>query len=153
VSATRSRAETTNALWATENAGAFARSETAREFFGEDESMMDSNFYSPESTPGGDRATSVEANAALRTVIQLTLRTDLRRVLAGCPIDQSGLRENMRVIGAHARRNRLRAEQLLILIKAACAALPEARRLQSTPAGSDILARVISIAVDEYYGK
>ena len=59
----------------------------------------------------------------------------------------------MRTIGAHARRHRLRAEQLLILIKEACAALPEARELQATPAGSDILAQVISMAVDEYYGK
>lgn len=114
--------------------------------------MTDSDFHSPESTPVGDRGASVEANAALRTVIQLTLRTDLRRVLAGCPLDHSGLRENMRTIGAHARRHRLRAEQLLILIKEECAALPEARQLQATPAGTDTFARVITMAVDEYYG-
>jgi hypothetical protein len=115
--------------------------------------MTDLDYHSPEQSPVGDRGTSGEANAALRTVIQLTLRTDLRRVLAGCPIDQSGLRENMRTIGAHARRHRLTAERLLILIKEACAALPEARKLQASPAGTDILARVITMAVDEYYGK
>jgi hypothetical protein len=120
--------------------------------FGEGDSMTDSDFHSPESTPVIDRGTSVEANATLRTVIQLTLRTDLRRVLAGCPLDQSGLRENMRSIGAHARRHRLRAEQLLILIKEVCAALPEARQLQATPAGAETLAQVITMAVEEYYG-
>lgn len=114
--------------------------------------MTDPDFHSSPNTPHGDGNTPVEENEALRAVIQLTLRTDLRRILAGCPIDQSGLRENMRTIGAHARRHRLRAEHLLILIKEVCAALREARELQASPAGEETLAQVITIAVDEYYG-
>ncbi|HEY8793557.1 MAG TPA: hypothetical protein VIM15_01320 [Gemmatimonadaceae bacterium] len=114
--------------------------------------MTDSDFHSSRNTPHADGNTPVEAHEALRTVIRLTLRTDLRRILAGCPIDQSGLRENMRTIGAHARRHQLRAEHLLILIKEVCAALPEARELQGSPAGADTLAQMITIAVDEYYG-
>ena len=93
-----------------------------------------------------------DSTSALRTVVQLTLRTDLRRVLAGCPIEQSGLRENLRTIGAHARRHQLRAEQLLVLIKEVCAALPEARELLAKPDHSETLNRLISMAVDEYYG-
>ncbi len=114
--------------------------------------MTDSDFHSSRNSPHGDGNTPVEANAALRTVLQLTLRTDLRRILSGCPIDQSGLRENMRTIGAHARRHQLRAEHLLILIKEVCATLPEARELQASPAGADTLAQMITMAVDEYYG-
>jgi hypothetical protein len=90
--------------------------------------------------------------SALRTVVQLTLRTDLRRVLAGCPIEQSGLRENLRTIGAHARRHQLRAEQLLILIKEVCAMLPEARELLAKTEHSATLDQLISMAVEEYYG-
>lgn len=97
----------------------------------------------------GDDA--VSTTAALRTVIQMTLRTDLRRVLSGCPIEQSGLRENLRTIGTHARRHRLRAEQLLILIKEACAALPEARELLAKDRQQS-LDQLISMAVEEYYG-
>jgi hypothetical protein len=93
-----------------------------------------------------------DPTAALRTVIQLTLRTDLRRVLAGCPIEQSGLRENLRTIGAHARRHQLHAEQLLVLIKDACAALPEGRELLVQPDRAGTLNHLISMAVDEYYG-
>jgi hypothetical protein len=114
--------------------------------------MTDSDFHSPRNASPGDGSAPVQANAALRTVIQLTLRTDLRRILAGCPIDQSGLRENMRTIGAHARRHQLQAEHLLILIKEVCVALPEARELQASTAGADTLAQVIAVAVDEYYG-
>jgi hypothetical protein len=93
-----------------------------------------------------------DPTAALRTVIQLTLRTDLRRVLAGCPIEQSGLRENLRTIGEHARRHQLHAEQLLILIKDACAALPEGRELLVQPDRAGTLNQLISIAVEEYFG-
>lgn len=93
----------------------------------------------------------LDPTAALRTVIQLSLRTDLRRVLAGCPIEQSGLRENLRTIAEHARRHQLHAEQLLILIKDACAALPEGRELLVRPDRAGTLNQLISIAVEEYY--
>ena len=92
-----------------------------------------------------------DATAALRTVIQLTLRTDLRRVLGGCPIEQSGLRENLRTIGEHARRHELHAEQLLILLKDACAALPEGRELLVQPDRAGTLNQLISMAVEEYF--
>jgi hypothetical protein len=93
-----------------------------------------------------------DGTRALRAVIQLTLRTDLRRVIAGCPIEQSGMRENLRAIGAHARRHQLRAEQLLVMIKDVCASLPEARELGRTPAGTAVLSQLVPIAVDEFYG-
>lgn len=114
--------------------------------------MTDTEFGYPEGAPvehGEDGR--VDSTAALRTVIQMTLRTDLRRVLAGCPVEQSGLRENLRTIGTHARRHRLRAEQLLILIKEACTNLPEARELLAKDR-QGALDQLISMAVEEYYG-
>jgi hypothetical protein len=112
--------------------------------------MTDTCSGSPDS--GRDHAGDgyVDSTAALRLVIQMTLRTDLRRVLSGCPIEQSGLRENLRTIGAHARRHMLRAEQLLILIKEVCANLPEAREL-AAGRQPDTIDKIISMAVDEYY--
>jgi hypothetical protein len=106
----------------------------------------------PDDAGKGDTSARSDPTAALRAVIQLTLRTDLRRVLAGCPIEQSGLRENLRTIGAHARRHQLHAEQLLILIKDSCAALPEGRKLLVEPDRAGTLNQLISMAVEEYYG-
>jgi len=94
---------------------------------------------------------SGDPNAALRTVIQLTLRTDLRRILGGCPVDQSGLRENLRTIAAHARRHQMPAEQLIILIKEVIATLPEAMELRARTEMAGTLGQLISMAADEYY--
>lgn len=99
----------------------------------------------------GDGKPLEDSTGALRTVIRLTLRTDLRRIIGGCPIEESGLRENLRTIGAHARRHQLRAEQLLILIKEVSNSLPETRELMATPEKAHTLSQVISMAVDEYY--
>jgi hypothetical protein len=114
--------------------------------------MTDTESGFPEGARGEhDKDSSVDSHGALRAVIQMTLRTDLRRVLAGCPIEQSGLRENLRTIGSHARRHRLRAEQLLILLKDVCASLPEARELLAKDRQA-ALDQLISMAVEEYYG-
>lgn len=114
--------------------------------------MSHSEMNSAGNTTNGDGDSPVHSNTALRTVIQLSLRTDLRRILGGCPIEQSGLRENLRVIGAHARRHQLQAEQLLVLIKEACAALPEARELTGRPDRAETMERLIAMAIEEYYG-
>jgi hypothetical protein len=114
--------------------------------------MTDNDFELPEDAGKRNTSARSDSTAALRAVIQLTLRTDLRRVLAGCPIEQSGLRENLRTIGAHARRHQLHAEQLLILIKDACAALPEGRKILVEPDRAGTLNQLISMAVEEYYG-
>jgi hypothetical protein len=115
--------------------------------------MRDTNPGRSEHARKHDDDGRADTFSALRTVVHLTLRTDLRRVLAGCPIEQSGLRENLRTIGAHARGHELRAEQLLILIKEVCATLPEARELFAKPSHTGTLDRLISMAVDEYYGE
>ena len=114
--------------------------------------MADTNAGFPEEAQDGDGKGHADSTAALRTVVRMTLRIDLRRVLAGCPIEQSGLRENLRTIGAHARRHQLRAEQLLTLIKEACANLPEARELLATNR-PETVDQIMSMAVDEYYDR
>lgn len=65
--------------------------------------------------------------------------------------EQSGLRENLRTIGAHARRHQLQAEQLMIMIKHACSALPEGRELLVQPNRAGTMNQLISMAVEEYY--
>lgn len=114
--------------------------------------MSHSEMNSAGNPANGDRDPTESSNSALRTVIQLSLRTDLRRILGGCPIEQSGLRENLRTIGAHARRHRLQAEQLLVLIKESCASLPEARELAGRPERAETMERLIAMAIEEYYG-
>ena len=98
------------------------------------------------------KVSSGDPNSALRTVIQLTLRTDLRRILGGCPIEQCGLRENLRTIAAHARRHQMPAEQLIILIKEVIATLPEAMELRARAEMAGTLDQLISMAADEYFG-
>lgn len=114
--------------------------------------MSHSEMSSAGNTANADGDSTEQSNTALRTVIQLSLRTDLRRILGGCPIEQSGLRENLRTIGAHARRHQLQAEQLLVLIKDACASLPEARQLMGRPDRAETMERLIAMAIEEYYG-
>lgn len=114
--------------------------------------MSHSEMNSAGNTANGDGHSTQRSTSALRTVIQLSLRTDLRRILGGCPIEQSGLRENLRTIGAHARRHQLQAEQLLVLIKEACASLPEARELIGRPDRAETMERLIAMAIEEYYG-
>jgi hypothetical protein len=114
--------------------------------------MSESDTDLPDDTNRRAPSARHDPTAALRAVIQLTLRTDLRRILAGCPIEQSGLRENLRTIGAHARRHQLHAEQLLVLVKDACTALPEGRELLVQPDRAGTLNRLISMTVEEYYG-
>ena len=113
--------------------------------------MKDTDSGVPEESRAHHGEGRAEPTAALRTVIQLSLRTDLRRVLAGCPIEQSGLRDNLRTIGAHARRHQLRAEQLLVVIKEVCATLPEARELLGRRDHPETIDKLIPMAVDEYY--
>jgi hypothetical protein len=108
--------------------------------------MMDSDVRFSGNVSSGD------PNAALRTVIQLTFRTDLRRILGGCPIEQCGLRENLRTIVAHARRHQMPAEQLLSLIKEVNATLPEAMELRARAGTAGALGLLISMAADEFYG-
>jgi hypothetical protein len=124
-----------------------------RHHFGRGGMMSHSEMNPAGSTANGDGGSTGASNSALRTVIQLSLRTDLRRILGGCPIEQSGLRENLRTIGAHARRHQLQAEQLLVLIKEACASLPEARELAGRPDRTETMERLIAMAIEEYYGE
>jgi hypothetical protein len=122
-----------------------------RHHFGKGGMMSHSAMNSTGDTASGDGDSTVVSNSALRTVIQLTLRTDLRRILGGCPIEQSGLRENLRTIGAHARRHQLQAEQLLVLIKDSCTSLPEARELIARPDRAGTMVQLIAMAIEEYY--
>jgi hypothetical protein len=60
------------------------------------------------------------------------------------------LRRAIQRSGESARESGLRAEQLIILLKEAWHELPEARRAPHRGA-DDVLARVITLCIDQYY--
>ena len=84
------------------------------------------------------RVTPAYAAATLRTALQeRSPGWDLRRALrAMCDV---------------AHREDLRVEQLLITLKQVWHTLPEARELPSGRERNEILARIISTCIEEYY--
>jgi len=77
----------------------------------------------------------------------------LRRVARAARLEEvvdRDVRELMRRTCDAARTRGVRAEHLLVLLKEAWQELPEARRVPRHNAG-DVLARVITVCVHEYY--
>lgn len=79
----------------------------------------------------------------------------LRRAAATMGPDDlanAGVRELVQRVCILAHERGLRAEQLLLLLKAAWRELPEGRRPQQHDAGG-VLARVITVCIHEYYAR
>jgi hypothetical protein len=62
------------------------------------------------------------------------------------------VREALRRACDAARERDLRAEELIVILKAAWHGLPEARDIRRHDS-ADVLARVITVCVDEYYAR
>jgi hypothetical protein len=80
----------------------------------------------------------------------------LREALCGCIAgenSESSLRPAIRVLCLEARREELRIEQLLISVKLAWQYLPEVRTPPLDGSRSHLLDRVISMCIEEFYGK
>lgn len=86
----------------------------------------------------------------LRELLDIVLRRAVYTVGGGYSLS-SGLRESMRRVCALAHARDIRAEQLLVMIKEAWFKLPEPDRILRDHSG-DVLARVITLCIDEYYG-
>ncbi len=96
-----------------------------------------------------DRA---QTDVSLRAMIEDVLRRAAQhRADAPPPVD--AIRASARLICKEARQRGLRAEQLVVMIKAVCAFLPEARAHFSIPGADEPLSQIISICVDEYYNE
>ena len=89
--------------------------------------------------------------AALRELLELPLRTAVRRLATEGTFDQSTLREELRAICEDARQRGLRAEQLLIAVKEIWANEPIARDIARNAGGTPFLTQVVTMALDAYY--
>jgi hypothetical protein len=88
------------------------------------------------------RVSSEAAVMAVRSALQAQLRT-------GGPNGE--LRRAIRHMCDEARRNDLRAEQLLVVFKRAWESLPELGELPAGPDRSEFLSRVVSMCIEEFY--
>ena len=86
----------------------------------------------------------------LRELLDIVLRRAVYTVGGGYSLS-SALRESMRRICVLAHARDVRVEQLLVLIKESWFELPEPERILRDHSG-DVLARVITLCIDEYYG-
>ena len=86
----------------------------------------------------------------LRDLLDIVLRRAVYTVGGGYSL-ASGLRDSMRRVCLLAHGRDVRPEQLLIMIKEAWFELPEPERILRNHSG-DVLARVITLCIDEYYG-
>ena len=85
----------------------------------------------------------------LRELADGALRHAARTARSGERVD-AVVREMIRRVCEVAHERELRAEQLLLLLKQAWRELPEGRRLPPR-ADDDVLARAITVCIDEYY--
>ena len=86
----------------------------------------------------------------LRELLEIVLRRAAYTVGSGYSLSSS-LRDSMRRVCILAHARDIRSEQLLIMIKEAWFELPEPERILRDHSG-DVLARVITLCIDEYYG-
>lgn len=93
--------------------------------------------------PGRDvRMTSDAAVTAVRTALQAHLRS---------PVPTAELGRVLRLVSAEARRSGLPVEALLVVIKSAWSSIPEARLAPRTGLRDDMLDRIVSLCIEEFY--
>jgi hypothetical protein len=110
---------------------------------------MDHHTNTPFLSPQPARGAPADAFSAAALA---ALRCGLRAQLAGAPASDAGdLRRAIRLLCADAHRRGLRAEQLIVLLKQAWAALPEVQGLPQGRQGNEALAGIVSLCIDEFY--
>ncbi len=100
-------------------------------------------------------ALTSELSSASATLSNLRDMLDivLRRAVSTVASDRSlsaGLHESMVRLCSLAHKRGVRAEQLLVMIKDAWSALPEAKRALKDHS-DEVLSRVITLCIDEFY--
>lgn len=101
----------------------------------------------------GEGAAPMPATASMAEALPDLLRHSLRCVLAGEQYEESneaGLRIALREVCERARRDGVRAEHLLIVLKESWRELPERAALPRAYA-DEALGRVVSACINEYY--
>lgn len=83
---------------------------------------------------------------AIRSAVAAQLEPARRSEAAGAQ-----LRKAVRHVCVDARRRGIPVEQLLIAVKRACASAPEIQTRSSDPQAVDVMNRVVSVCIQEYY--
>jgi hypothetical protein len=99
----------------------------------------------------GDGSGTPRQDDALRAAILVTLRMDVRLHGTGTFISQAELRQSMRLICADAHRRKLRAEQLLIIMKDVWLSMPDTANVLGDRSHHELFEHVVTAALDEYY--
>ena len=102
-----------------------------------------------ESSPAGSDAALTESE------LSLAVSAALRRALAAkyfATLDADGeLRTDLQAVCHAARRQNMRVEYLIIAFKDAWRSLPEARTLPQGSQGIELLNRIITLCIAEFY--
>jgi hypothetical protein len=94
---------------------------------------------------------SIQQRNALRALLELPLLTAVRRLASEGDFDQSALRDELQAVCAVAKRNGVRAEQVLIAVKEIWSELPVERDAIRNPSGKPLMNKVVTMTLDEYY--
>jgi hypothetical protein len=88
-----------------------------------------------------------ELSATIRVVLRRALTAKYFAILGA----DSQLHADLRLICRDAKRQNMRVEYLIIALKDAWRALPEARTLPQGSQGQELLSRIISLCIAEFY--
>jgi hypothetical protein len=112
--------------------------------------------HSPVHIPEAIQADAGVGGVPTASDLSLAITAALRRALAGkffATLDaEKQLRLDLQAVCQAARHQNMRVEYLIIAFKDAWRSLPEARTLPQGTQGPDLLNRIITLCIAEFYG-
>jgi hypothetical protein len=99
----------------------------------------------------GSPSQQVEHRTALSAETLQVLRAAVAKHARGVAHDDE-LRHALRLLAQEAQSRRLRAEELIIALKALWRALPEVQEATDRSEQTALLGRLVSMCIEEYYG-
>ena len=88
---------------------------------------------------------------AMRSVLESPLHNVMNRLATQGEFDVSALQQQLRRVCADAKRQGVRAEQVLIAVKEIWAKLPDARERARDADGIPVWNRIVALTLDEYF--
>lgn len=99
-----------------------------------------------DSSPSPHRDLLVEVRSAIRSAVAMQLSAGRRSETGGAQ-----LRAAVHGVCVDARKRGIPVERLLIAVKQACASTPEIQSRSSDPQAVEVVNRVVSVCIQEYY--
>ena len=103
--------------------------------------------------PDGGLSPSRSLPAAAHAALRAALGAQLRLSPPDEPVSTVRLRRALRLLCDDARARGVRVEQLVVTIKQAWNSLPEAAWRPGDDRGTELLRRVVSVCIEEYYAE